>query len=171
MKIDRMYFDGFEDTVRKDPEIMQLVETDNWDQIIEYFKEHVFNKPTEFYNLDNLRKAAGVDRRLGIREIIEKAVGRIAKFKSKDELIEEEFNKFVNDQKPEDPDTILPIKYFFKAYIGDEGVRKIINSKNFTELYTNPTFSMSDLKKVPKRWIQEVPEYIKDYISLNQFMP
>jgi type I restriction enzyme R subunit len=49
-------------------------------------------------------------------------------------------------------------------------VRDIIENKRLTELNTNPTFSMQDFKAVPKLWRERVPEYIKDYVSLNQFM-
>ena len=55
----------------------------------------VFDKPDEYYTLDKLRRAASVDRRLTLREILEKIFGLIPRFKSKDELLEEEFAKFV----------------------------------------------------------------------------
>ncbi len=75
------------------------------------------NKPHQYYTLEQLRKAAGVDRRLGLRKILEKAFGFIERFKSEDELLNEEFNKFLNDYKPEDAAAIMPMKYFCKAYI------------------------------------------------------
>ena len=53
-----------------------------------------FDKPEEYYTLDKLRKAAAVDRRLSLREILEKVFRLIPRFKSKDELLEEEFAKF-----------------------------------------------------------------------------
>jgi type I restriction enzyme R subunit len=34
----------------------------------------------------------------------------------------------------------------------------------------NPTFGMADFKAVPPEWRSRIPEYIKDYVSLNQFM-
>jgi type I restriction enzyme R subunit len=36
-------------------------------------------------------------------------------------------------------------------------------------LATNAMFSMGDLKAVPEQYRQLVPEYIKDYVPLNQF--
>ena len=64
------------------------------------------NKPENFYTIEKLRKAAGVDRRISLREIVEKALGLIPDFKSKDELLEEEFEKFILDRKPENPKDI-----------------------------------------------------------------
>lgn len=170
MKIDRMFFEKFEERVKEDAFIKTNVQEGNWERIVEYVSTHILDKPEEFFTLDKLRKAAGIDRRLSLREIIEKAYGFIEQFKSKDDLLEEEFEKFVADAKPDKPDIIMPLKYFFKAYITDTQVREIIESKRLTELNTNPTFTMQDFKAVPASWRTRVPEYIKDYVSLNQFM-
>jgi len=93
------------------------VEAGQWDRVIDYVNREVFNKPKEYYSLDKLRKAAAVDRRLTLREILEKIFGLIPSFKSKDELLEEEFAKFVADTKPEEAEAIPAIKTYFKAYI------------------------------------------------------
>ena len=170
MKIDRMFFDKFEERVKEDEFIKTNVQAGNWENIVEYVSTHILDKPEEFFTLDKLRKAAGIDRRLSLREIVEKAYGFIEKFKSKDDLLEEEFEKFVADTKPDKPDIIMPLKYFFKAYITDNRVRDIIENKRLTELNTNPTFNMQDFKAVPNTWRTRVPEYIKDYVTLNQFM-
>jgi len=57
MKIDRMFFQRFEDTVRDDKFIAKSVETGQWDRVIDYVNREVFDKPTEFYSLDKLRRA------------------------------------------------------------------------------------------------------------------
>jgi type I restriction enzyme, R subunit len=110
-----------------------------------------------------------VDRRITLREILEKVFGLIPRFKSKDELLEEEFGKFVADHVPEPPSTIPAIRTFFKAYITSGRVRDIIESRHFTDLATNPVFSTRDFKAVPQKYRTLVPEYVKDYVSLNQF--
>ena len=170
MKIDRMFFDKFENKVKQDPTIKNHVEQDNWDKVIDYVNTEIMDKPKEYFTLDKLRKAAGVDRRLGLREILEKAFGRIDRFKSKNELLDEEFDKFINDYKPEEAAAIMPMKYFFKAYITDNHVRDIVETRNYTDLNTSPTFTMKDFKAVPQDWRNTIPEYIKDYVSLNQFL-
>jgi type I restriction enzyme R subunit len=170
MKIDRMFFEKFEERVTKDEFIQENIQKGNWEKIVEYVSSHILDKPEEFYTLEKLRRAAGIDRRLSLREIVEKAYGFIQHFKSKDDLLEEEFEKFIADTKPEKPDIIISLKYFFKAYITDNRVRDIIENRRLTELNTNPTFNMQDFKAVPPAWRKRVPEYIKDYVPLNQFM-
>ncbi|ACD89229.1 type III restriction protein res subunit [Chlorobium limicola DSM 245] len=169
MKIDRMFFEKFEDVIRADETVASAVEAGQWDRVIDYVNREVFDKPEEYYTLDKLRKAAAVDRRLTLREILEKVFGLIPRFKSKDELLEEEFSKFVADRIPEPPSAIPAIKTYFKAYVTSNRVRDIIDSKQFTDLATNPYFTTHDFRAVPEKYRVLVPEYIKDYVSLNQF--
>ncbi len=169
MKIDRMFFDRFADTVRQDETIASAVESGQWDTVIDYVNHKVFNKPEEYYTLDKLRKAAAVDRRLTLREILEKIFNLIPRFKSKKELLQEEFNKFIADHKPDEAETISAIKTYFKAYLTSGRTRDIIDGQRFSELSTNPDFSIHDYQAVPQKYRTLVPEYIKDYVSLNQF--
>ncbi|HEY4696750.1 MAG: restriction endonuclease subunit R [Gallionellales bacterium RIFCSPHIGHO2_02_FULL_57_16] len=171
MKIDRMFYEKFEDTVRENAAIVEAVEAGQWDRVIDYINREVFDKPTEFYTLDKLRKAAAVDRRLGLREILEKIFGLIPRFKSRDELLEEEFAKFVADYKPEEAEAILALKNYFKAYVTSDQIRHIIDSGELTDLATNSFFPLRDFRAVPKQYRTLIPNYIKDYVSLNQFAP
>ena len=169
MKIDRMLFDRFADTVRANETVSKAVEAGNWDLIIDYVNREVFDQPGDHYTLEKLRKAASVDRRISLREILEKVFDLIPEFKSKDELLEEEFSKFVAGHQPEDVQAIPAIKTYFKAYVTNDLTRHVIDSKQFTDLATNAVFSMEDYRAVPEGYRALVPEYIKDYVSLNQF--
>ena len=170
MRIDRELFRKFEDVARSDAKLSELVAQQNWDGATRHVVEEIFDKPNEFYNLDRLRKAAGVDRRISVRELIEKAFGFIPKFKSKAELIEDEFQKFLADQQPNEADRIREMRYYFEAYIRDAQLRARIDAGDFASLNVHPTFTTRDLKEVPAPWRKRIPEYIKDYVSLNQFM-
>lgn len=170
MKIDRMFFEKFEDVVRGNDFIAHSVESGQWDRVIDYVNREVFDKPEEYYNLEKLRQAVALDRRLTLREILEKIFGLIPRFKTKDELLEEEFAKFLADYKPEESDAIPALRTYFKAYVTSDQVRHIIESKQFTDLATNPVFSTRDFKAVPQKYRALIPDYIKDYVSLNLFI-
>ncbi len=170
MKIDRRFFERFEDTVRGNDFIAKSVESGQWDRVLDYVNREVFDKPEEYYSLDKLRRAAAVDRRLTLREILEKIFNLIPRFKSKDELLEEEFGKFVADHVPEQPAAIPAIKHYFKAYVTSGQVRDIIDQRRLTELATNPMFSTRDFRAVPEKYRALVPEYVKDYVPLNRFV-
>ena len=169
MKIDRMLFDRFADTVRDDSIVKEAVEAGQWDRAIDYVYREVLDKPEEYYTLDKLRRAADVDRRLTLREILERVFDLIPRFKSRDELLEDEFDRFVSDRKPDRTESVVVIKTYFKAYATDNYVRDIIDKRQFTRLATNPVFSSQNYLAVPKEYRDLVPEYIKDYVSLNQF--
>ena len=169
MKIDRMFFQSFENAVREDPAIAAAVEAGDWARVIDYVNREVFDKPDEYYTLEKLRKAADVDRRLPLREILEKVFGLIPRFKSKDELLEEEFAKFLADAKPDDAAAMPAIKTYFKAYIVSDRVRDAIERRHFQDLATNPYFDSRDFKAVPARYRTLIPDYVKDYVSLNDF--
>ena len=169
MKIDRMLFDRFADTVRDDSIVKEAVEAGQWDRAIDYVYREVLDKPEEYYTLDKLRRAADVDRRLTLREILEKVFDLIPRFKSRDELLEDEFDRFVSDRKPDRTESVVVIKTYFKAYATDSYVRDIIDKRQFTRLATNPVFSSQNYLAVPEEYRDLVPEYIKDYVSLNQF--
>lgn len=170
MRIDRELFGKFEDAARADTKLAELVAAQNWEAATRHVIEELFDKPSEFYTLEKLRNAAGVDRRISVRELIEKAFGFIPGFKSKAELIEDEFQKFLVDQKPEEADRIREMRYFFEAYIRDANVRAKIDAGHFADLNVNPTFTTRDLKVVPATWRKRIPEYIKDFVSLNPFL-
>ena len=169
MKIDRMFFEKFEDMIRENETIANAIEAGQWGRVIDYVNREVFDKPEEYYTLDKLRRAAAVDRRLTLREILEKVFGLIPGFKTKDELLEDEFAKFVADLKPEEAAAIPAIKTYFKAYVTSGQVRNIIENKHFTDLATNPVFSTHYFRAVPAKYRTLIPEYVKDYVSLNQF--
>jgi type I restriction enzyme R subunit len=169
MKIDRMFYEKFENTIRDNATIVDAVEAGQWDRVIDYINREVFDKPSEFYTLEKLRKAAAVDRQLGLREILEKIFGLIPRYKSKDELLEEEFSKFVADYKPTKAEVIPAIKNYFKAYATSQRIRDIIEREEYTDLASNARFNMHDLKAVPKEYRTLIPRYIKDYVSLSQF--
>jgi type I restriction enzyme R subunit len=170
MKIDRMLFQKFEETVKADTTLVEHVAAERWEQAVAYVSEKVLEKPTEHFTLEKLRTAVGVDRRLGLREILEKVFGRIARFKSKEELLGEEFEKFVLACKIEDVENLDALRYFFTAYLTDSHLRGILESKRLTELNTNPNFGIADYRAVPEPWRTRIPEYIKDYVSLNAFL-
>ena len=170
MKIDRMFFQQFEEAVRENDFIAASVEAGEWDRVIDYVNKEFIQNPEQHYSLEKLRKAADVDRRVTLREILERIFGLIPRFKSKDELLEEEFAKFVADYKPEESEAIPALKNYFKAYATSDHVRHIIDTGHLTDLATNPVFSTRDYRAVPEKYRTIIPDYIKDYVPLNQFV-
>ena len=169
MRVDRELFRKFEDRIVMDDIIKKNVELGNWEQVISHIQHEIFDKPEEYFNLEKLRKAAKIDRKISIREVVEKIFGIIPKFKSKDELLDEEFDKFISIYPPDEDVNIRALKYFFKAYIVDNEIRKIIEAKDFHALQTNPTLTIKQFKDVSVKYREVIPAYIKDYVKLERF--
>ena len=167
MKIDRMFFEKFKETVKQHPIVIKQVEQGDFNSAEEYIRNEIFNKPEEYFNLEKLRKSVHVDRRLSFREILEKVFDLIPKFKSKQELLDEEFEKFVATYKPP-PEYAISIKHFLKAYITDGELRDIIEKKEFARLATNPV--QDDFRALTPEWRTIIPEYVKDYVTINTYM-
>ena len=167
MKIDRKFFEKFEDKVKAAPEVRARYERGDIKGAEAVIIATIFDKPDDFFTLSKLRKAISLDRRLTLREILAKAFGEIDGFKTRDEVLEEELAKFISIHKP-DSDHIHVIRQFFKAYVTDGGIRAIVDSREFGKLADNPKVSLSDLKAL-NGWRDVIPEYVKDYVSLNQF--
>lgn len=170
MKIDRMFFQSFENKVKEDEFVKKNIEERNWDTVLNYINEEILNKPEEFYTLEKLRKAADVDRRLTLREILEKIFGFIAKFKSKDELLNEEFGKFILLYKPAVEDNIPALKYYFRALVTDNILLNIISKGELNSLYTYPSFNIEQYRALKEGWRNTIPNYILDYVPYNKFM-
>lgn len=167
MKVDRMYFEKFEEKVKRDPVVSEKVENGEWDELLTYIEKHHFDKPEEFFNLEKLRKAVHVDRRLSLREIVEKIFGLIPYFKSKNELLDDEFDKFDTRYMPSE-ELFNHAKNVFKSYILDPEFRQIVDSRNYALLNIYPNGEA--FKKLTPELRKIIQEYIKDYVPLNKFV-
>jgi len=167
MRVDRELFGNFEQKVKEDEFVADKVAEGDFKTAEEYVREHIFDKPEEFFNLGKLRKSIQIDRRITLREILEKIFGFIPKFKSKDELLDEEFEKFLSLHNPE-PEYAIAIKNFLKAYITDMEVRDIIETKQYARFATKPI--RDDFTSLSPHWRDVIPEYVKDYVPMNTYM-
>jgi len=168
MKVDWKFFDKFESVVKNDLVVKQKYKQGDIMGVEEYVKTEIFEKPEDYFNLDKLRKSVKADRRITLKEFIEKIFGGISKFKSKDELLEDEFEKFVTIYKPNNK-YAMQIKNYLKAYITDSEIRDIIKTKEYSRFATNPKVTMKDFREL-NGYREVVPGYVKDYVSINEFM-
>jgi type I restriction enzyme R subunit len=167
MRIDREFFDKAQETIQQDEEIKQAVENEQWEKAITAVREKYENKPELYLTLEKIRKSENLDRRLTWREFLERVFGLIPGFKSKDEKLEEECEKFISIHKPES--RYVPyIKNYLKAYVSDEQFRQIINNKRYGELDFYPAFTKDEFRAL-NGWRDIVPEYAKDYIPFNTY--
>ncbi len=167
MKIDRMFFERFEKTIIEHPVLKEQAEAGKWEELLSYIEKNILDKPEDYFTLERLRFAAQVDRRISMREIVEKIFGMIPYFKSKNELLDEAFDKFDSRYLPKE-EYFSYARTVFKAYILDLEFRDIIDKGNFA--YLNVTPYGEAFKKLSPELRKAIPEYIKDFVLLNQFV-
>jgi type I restriction enzyme R subunit len=169
MKVDRMFFQQFEEKVKTDEEIKQLMEAGDVEIATARAKEKYDNKPEEYFDLEKLRRSLKIDRKISWRELLE-LIYFGSQIKGKDDLLSDEFEKFISTNNVADISDLQSLRYFFYAYITDPSVREIIDQQDFTELYHNPTFNVEDFNRVPDEMKSKLPYYVKTYVPLNKFL-
>ena len=148
-------------------EIKTAIKNDQWDRAITILRDKYENKPELYLTLEKIRKSVNLDRRITWREFLEVVFGKMDRFKSKNELLEDECDKFISIYKPQS-DLVPLIKTFLKSYVSDEEFRKIIDEKNFAQLNLLPLFPLDELKTLGD-WRDIITEYVKNYVPLNTY--
>lgn len=169
MKVDRMFFQQFEEKLKTDDEIKQLIEAGDVEVASARAKEKYDNKPNEYFDLEKLRKSLKIDRKISWRELLE-LIYFGNQIKGKDDLLSDEFEKFISTNDVSSVNDLQGLKYFFQAYITDKSVRAIIDQQDFTELYHNPSFNVEDFNRVDDEMKSKLPYYINTYVPLNKFL-
>ena len=162
MRIDR---EGFKTAVSQDvlanETLSALWKNGDISAAEEYVKTHVFDKPKNFLNLERVRKIFNVDRRISVKEFLEVAFGEKDSFEMKDDLLESEWEKFMEIHMV-DQEHYQPVKNFFKAFITDVEVRDIVKSKQLARFHHCASFDFSDYERL-NGFKSIVPQYINDY--------
>ncbi len=165
MKIDRNLYRSFKRKIIEDTIIKDLVSKQNFDEAETYLKEKVLDKPQEFFTIEKLRKALGLDRRPTVQELLLHVFEHIHYIPSQRECLEEEFDKLDKSLKPDDS-FYKSAKEVFEAYAVDKEYRDIIDSKRYAELAVHP--SGEAFKKLPLEFKQGIPSFIKENVNLER---
>ncbi|MCL2144042.1 MAG: DEAD/DEAH box helicase family protein [Endomicrobia bacterium] len=165
MRVDREFWGSVQKEIGEDIEIKDAVDNEHWDRAIHLVRTKYENKPKLFANLEKIKKANHLDRRVSWREVLEMIFGLIPDFKDKNAMLEDECDKFISIYKP-DADIVPLIKNFIKAYILDTDFLKIIEDKNFPKLNFYAGFNFDDYRKLGS-FRDILPVYIKDNINPN----
>jgi type I restriction enzyme R subunit len=163
LRIDREGFKkAIEEDVMGNEKLKNLWENGAIEEAEELAKKEIFDKPKHFLNLEKIRKMFGVDRRINVKEFLEVAFGDRETFEMKDELLESEWEKFMEINQV-DQKKYAVVKMFFKAYSTDPKVREIIKSRHFGRFNTESSFHFEEFQEL-NGYKTIVPQYINDYV-------
>jgi type I restriction enzyme R subunit len=106
------------------------------------------------------------DRRISLQEMTAKIFGMISFFKTKNELLCEEFDK-LDSRYLQKEENFSYDKMVFKEYMSDPEFRDIVDKGNFA--YLNVSLYGEAFKKLTTELRRAIADYIKDFVSLNKF--
>lgn len=165
MRIDR---EGFKRAVEEDvlgnETLKNMWENGDTEEAEDFAKKEIFDRPKYFLNLDKIRKIFNVDRRITVKEFLQVAFGDKDTFEMKDDLLESEWEKFM-EIHPVDQAHYIPVKNLFKAYTTDKEIREIVDAPNgeqWGRLYTTPSLTFEEFNAC-NGYRQTVPQYVRDY--------
>jgi len=162
MRIDREGFKrAIEEDVLGNETLKNMWENGDTEEAENFTKKHVLDKPKYFLNMDKIRKIFNIDRRISVKEFLQVAFGDKETFEMKDDLLESEWEKFM-EVNPVDQAHYASVKMFFKAYVTDEKVREIISSRQTGRFNTESSFHYGEYQKL-NGYKTAVPQYIRDY--------
>lgn len=176
MRVDKEAFSkNFESKAREEAEqsdeLREAVEREDWQRLWNYVTSNLFDKPQEYWNFEKLQYSYDIDRRISPEELMRKVFIPGYRLKSRQDLVEEQFQRFIGTGKV-DGSHYNEAKQLFSSYLLFDDIRGVMNDqKKMGSLATDMRLSMQDLKKLGRSGIDATINYIKDNVSLNRFLP
>jgi len=174
MKIDRSLYphQQFEHVIQESKTLQKVQKEQGIEGLEEFIKVQVFNKPTEYWNAEKIRqsyeKEYNTKRKISLTEMILKALGMQDSFKSREDRVKEEFEKFIDIQRPiigeDEIQKSHILKTFFETYVSDYTFRDIVDSGRYADLSVYPSFSIKDLQ-ILNGTIDDVKIYVGEYLQ------
>lgn len=170
MKIDRKFYSSFTEKVDSDPDIQIFIKNQDEEGLIDYLQRKVFNKPIEFFTLEKIERALGLKRHLTIKEVAHNIITGHEEYKTKEEILNDEFENFVLINKEDIekyPETIAALREIFVAYLVDANIREAIKHKQYQILINSPLNPA--VKQIKSEKIKNMPvlDYIPYYVTTN----
>ena len=166
MRIDRELYKSFKDIIRNDEKLKLLVNQQKFIEAELYLTDTYLNKPQEYFTLEKLKRSLGLDRNPTALEILLYSFDHIKYIKSKQECIDDEFEKFDDLFKPDDEQFIYS-RQVFETYLIDKEFREIIESGHLGRLNVHPVYE--SYKGLSPDIRQQIPLFIKEKVNLETF--
>lgn len=174
MRIDRELYpkahQQFEYVVQNSQEIKRVQDTDGIEGVESFIKSEVFNQPSEYWNAEKIRQSyeteVKVERKLTLSEMIRKALGISDRFKTRDERLDEEYQKFVDIERPElsTAEAAQAARSFFETYLSDEEFRDIMRTEEYGRLENHGIFRIHELEQLGVATAIQIRDYVEEYL-------
>lgn len=172
MRVDREMFRSFQDEVKANSGFVQLYQEGKIDEALNYLKTEILgdDKPKYYMTPEKIRKLFNLDRRLDLREILDLIMNDKEPL-TKSQFIQQKFDEFVSDKNLGEElvgETYNDAFELFDAYITNSKVSEAIDNKDFGLLAGFGSVTMEQLKRLGVNRINQIVEYIRDYINVEK---
>ncbi len=173
MHVDQEMFKDFISKQQNDPELVTRYEQDT-NAALQYLKEHVFDKPKYFMNIDKISKLFKINRRLEPDEALDVIMGKIEKPKTKQEILDEKFDEIValNDLEEKvgsNPGLYRDARSLFDAYVSSSKVQTALDEGDLTVLHHSAELTFDEFKACRDAKVDEpIMNYVRDYINVEK---
>ena len=175
MRIDRDLYpkphQQFEYVLQHSDAIRRVQDIEGVGGVEAFVKSEIFNRPNEYWTAEKIRasyqREHKIGRKISLSEMVLKALGLTSRFKSREERLDEEYQKFIDIERPELPtgEAIQLAKAFFETYVSDEQFRDIMRREQYAELATYSAFGMGDLGLLGTAAAIQMRNYIDEYLG------
>ena len=167
MRIDKARNMDAEQKLLKDEELRRAVKENRLDEAESLCDK---NRPKEI--IDFLQRQATqhsilTHRRVNIVEILMLIFDEITELESREDMMDNETKKFIDELKSDDEKMTAAAAEIFKACLDDKEVMEIVENGRFAELANKPVLSTETCKKVPKEIRLNIVKYIKTEIDMD----
>ncbi len=169
MRIDREAFGvALKEDIMSKSDLRNAYDNQDFNTAEQILREQVINKPKHHLTLEIIKNALGLDRRVTLRELLDLAFDPKYMPKSKDDLLNEEFDKFLLIEKIE-PEKYDVTKTLFKSYASSSQFEEMIDAGDYAMLQFTGVFSPDEFHTLDEEVLRKVPTYVKDYVSTGRY--
>lgn len=173
MKIDReMYRQRFAEqavaAVDTDDELRAAVAAENWAEAETLFRQLLFEKPQEFWNLAKLQQVYQTDRQPDFREILRFVFGLTSQIANRAQLTEEHFQRFITTEAP-DATKVRELRHLFHALVLDGDMRQLIEQGDYARLRAKDPALVPIIKVLGAVVVTRLVGYVRTQVPLDTF--
>ena len=167
MRIDNARNASAEQKLLKDEELRQAVKENRLDDAESLCGKNHSKEIIDFLQGQAKQLSNLTHRRVNVGEVLMLIFDEVAELKSREEMMDEETEKFITGLESNDAEMTIAAAEIFKACLDDQEVMEIIENETFADLADNSVLSIKTCKKVPGKIRVSIVKYIKTKIDMD----
>ena len=167
MRIDNARNASAEQKLLKDEELRQAVKENRLDDAKSLCDKNHPKEIIDFLQGQATQHSRLTHRLVNVGEVLMLIFDEITELKNREEMMDEETEKFLTELASDDSEMTTAVAEIFKACIDDKKVMEIIENGTFADLAHNPVLSPETCGEVTREIHLSIVEYIKTKIDMD----